>query len=189
MKALLIALAGVLTLTSTPALADRGDRYRGGGDGYRDYYRGGKFRGDVYRGRAFRGGYRGYAGRGYYGRPYYRPGFRGVYGRPFRNRVVVVPGYGYGGPAYGFGGPAFGYGGGYYDGFYGRPVGYYGRGFRGRRGFYRCRTSGRGTVLGAIAGGLIGNVASDRYDRGTGTLIGAGLGAVAGTAIERDGRC
>lgn len=182
MKTWLIAIASVVTLTATPALADRGDRgnsYRG--DHYRgDRYRGDHYRGDRYRGHAYRSGYGGYYGRDHY-RPVYRGGYgyRGYYGRPYRSRVVVVPAYGYG---YGSG----------YDGYYGgydRPVAYYDNGYRGGRGYYRCRTSGRGTVLGAIAGGLIGNAASSRYDRGAGTVIGAGIGAVAGTAIERDGRC
>jgi hypothetical protein len=195
MKAFIIALVSAVTFAATPALADRydgprGDRYERGGHGG-DYYRQDRGRGGDYRGdrRSYgRDYYRGGYGRYAYGGGYYRP--RG-YGRPYGTRVYVAPVYAYGGyyggPGY-YPGPAY-YGGGYY------PVRYYGGGPRyyggGRRYYdgYRCRTSGRGTVLGAIAGGLVGNVASSRYDRGVGTLLGAGVGAVAGTAIERDGRC
>ena len=76
--------------------------------------------------------------------------------------------------------------GGHYSGGYGR--GYYGRG-----GYYRggCRDSGTGgTIIGAIAGGLLGHeIGNGRYDRGNGTtgaIIGAGVGALAGRAIDRD---
>jgi hypothetical protein len=52
-----------------------------------------------------------------------------------------------------------------------------------------CRSTGTGAVLGAIAGGLIGNGIAGPYDRSLGTVVGAGLGAVTGTAIERSQRC
>ncbi|MGC4251225.1 MAG: glycine zipper 2TM domain-containing protein [Sphingobium sp.] len=65
--------------------------------------------------------------------------------------------------------------------------------YRGYRGGYRCRDSGTGgTIIGAIAGGLLGNEVgkgSGRYGRGdgtTGAIIGAGVGALAGRAIDRD---
>lgn len=84
---------------------------------------------------------------------------------------------------------------GYRDGYY-RDRGYY-RGdryaYRGYRGGYRCRDNGTGgTIIGAIAGGLLGNEVargSGRYGRGdgtTGAIIGAGVGALAGRAIDRD---
>jgi hypothetical protein len=64
---------------------------------------------------------------------------------------------------------------------------------RGYRGNYRCRDNGTGgTIIGAIAGGLLGNEVgkgSGRYGRGdgtTGAIIGAGVGALAGRAIDRD---
>lgn len=74
--------------------------------------------------------------------------------------------------------------------------GYYGdRGYyRGRdrsyRG-YRCRDNGTGgTVIGAIAGGLLGNEVAGRGDRTTGAILGAGVGALAGRAIDKgDRRC
>ena len=64
----------------------------------------------------------------------------------------------------------------------------------GCRGGYRCRDNGTGgTIIGAIAGGLLGNEVgkgSGRYGRRgdgtTGAIIGAGVGALAGRAIDRD---
>jgi hypothetical protein len=50
----------------------------------------------------------------------------------------------------------------------------------------RCDRGTGGTILGAIAGGLIGNAAAGRGDRGVGTVVGAGVGALAGRAIDRD---
>jgi hypothetical protein len=84
--------------------------------------------------------------------------------------------------------------------------GYYGRGYyRGDRGYYhdrgryydrgyyrgRCRDKGTGgTIIGAIAGGLLGHeIGNGRYDRGdgtTGAIVGAGVGALAGRAIDRN---
>lgn len=78
---------------------------------------------------------------------------------------------------------------------YQRDRGYY-RGDRGYRdrGYYRggrCRDKGTGgTIIGAIAGGLLGHeIGNGRYDRGdgtTGAILGAGVGALAGRAIDRD---
>lgn len=82
---------------------------------------------------------------------------------------------------------------GYGDDYY-RGDGYY-RGYRGYRGGYRCRSDGTGgTIIGAIAGGLLGNEigkgSRGRYGRRgdgtTGAIIGAGVGALAGRAIDRD---
>ena len=101
--------------------------------------------------------------------------------------------------------PGHGGGRGYYgDGYYGRPAGgYYGRGgwdrradYRrdyhdGRRSYYggrrhRCDRGTGGTIIGAIAGGLLGNGVAGRGDRTVGTVVGAGVGALAGRAIDRD---
>ena len=92
------------------------------------------------------------------------------------------------------------YGRGYDRGYYGRD--YYRGGGRyyadrgryyGGRGYYRgrCRDSGTGgTIIGAIAGGLlgneIGNGSRDRGDGTTGAILGAGVGALAGRAIDRN---
>lgn len=48
----------------------------------------------------------------------------------------------------------------------------------------RCDNTG-GTVIGAIAGGLLGNTVAGRGDRLLGTVLGAGAGALAGRAIDR----
>lgn len=88
----------------------------------------------------------------------------------------------------GYRGDGYYRGGGYY-----RGDSYY-RGYRGYRGGYRCRDNGTGgTIIGAIAGGLLGNEVgkgSGRYGRRgdgtTGAIIGAGVGALAGRAIDRD---
>lgn len=55
----------------------------------------------------------------------------------------------------------------------------------------RCRDRGTGgTIIGAIAGGLLGNAAVGQRGDGTaGALVGAGVGALAGRSIDRsDGR-
>ncbi|HWJ71172.1 MAG TPA: glycine zipper 2TM domain-containing protein [Sphingobium sp.] len=60
------------------------------------------------------------------------------------------------------------------------------------RGNYRCRNDGAaGTIIGAIAGGLVGHeVAGRRGDKTAGTIIGGAVGAVAGRAIDKgDSRC
>ncbi|HVJ01536.1 MAG TPA: glycine zipper 2TM domain-containing protein [Sphingomonas sp.] len=94
------------------------------------------------------------------------------------------------------------YGGGYYDG-YQRDYrdGYrrdYRDGYRSyrddrsyRHRYRRCSDGTTGTILGAIAGGLlggeIGRGSSWRGRSTTGTIIGAGVGALAGREIERGG--
>jgi hypothetical protein len=74
---------------------------------------------------------------------------------------------------------------------------YYGRGGYDRGGYdrggydryyghrHRCNGTG-GAIIGAVAGGLLGNAVAGYGDRTAGTLIGGGLGAVAGNAIGRD---
>ncbi|MDQ1158098.1 outer membrane lipoprotein SlyB [Sphingomonas sp. SORGH_AS 950] len=53
----------------------------------------------------------------------------------------------------------------------------------------KCRRSGTtGTIVGAVAGGLLGRTIDTDGDRTLGTLIGGGAGALAGRAIERSGR-
>lgn len=77
-------------------------------------------------------------------------------------------------------------GNGYYrgDGYYRGNRAYYGD----RRSSYRCRRGDgtTGTILGAIAGGLLGR-SVDRYgDRAPGTIIGAGAGALVGRSLDRN---
>lgn len=63
---------------------------------------------------------------------------------------------------------------------------YYQRDYRDDR---RCRDNGTGgTIIGAIAGGLLGRTIDTHGDRTVGTVLGAGAGALAGHAIDRSGR-
>ncbi|WP_277967868.1 glycine zipper 2TM domain-containing protein [Sphingomonas echinoides] len=87
------------------------------------------------------------------------------------------------------------YRGGYRDdrrGYYEDRHGYDDGGYNDRRYYNtsrnRCRSGDSGTIIGAIAGGLLGNVVAGRGDRTLGTVLGAGGGALAGRAIDRDGR-
>lgn len=59
--------------------------------------------------------------------------------------------------------------------------------FRGKDGRFYCRKSDGtvGAIVGAVGGGLLGNVVAGRGDKTIGTLIGAGAGGVAGRAVER----
>jgi hypothetical protein len=65
------------------------------------------------------------------------------------------------------------------------------RNYRGYDGYYRCRRDGTaGTIIGAIAGGLLGNEVAGRGSRTEGTIIGGAVGALAGRAIDKsDSRC
>lgn len=68
-----------------------------------------------------------------------------------------------------------------------RGYGYYGRDYD-----RRCRRDSdiEGTVIGAVAGGVLGNVVS--RDKTLGTVIGAGVGGVIGNRIDHgdgDRRC
>ncbi len=58
------------------------------------------------------------------------------------------------------------------------------------RGQARCYDEGKGgTVIGAIAGGLLGNQVAGRGDGLLGAVLGGGVGALAGRAIDKsDGR-
>lgn len=87
------------------------------------------------------------------------------------------------------------YGNAYQDGYnrdgYDRR-GYESRTYRGDRGYYRnrnrnqrCNSGTTGTIIGAIAGGLLGRSIDSRGDRATGTILGAGGGALAGRAIGK----
>jgi hypothetical protein len=58
---------------------------------------------------------------------------------------------------------------------------------RAYRGRTRCDRGSAGTILGAIAGGLLGNAAIGRHgNHAAGTLAGAGAGALIGNAADRD---
>lgn len=74
-----------------------------------------------------------------------------------------------------------------YDRDYGRDYRDYDRRGYDRRYNYnrRCSNGTTGTVVGAIAGGLLGRVIDSRGDRTLGTVLGGVGGAVAGNAIEK----
>lgn len=64
--------------------------------------------------------------------------------------------------------------------------------YRGYDGRYYCRRPDgtTGLIIGAVAGGLLGNALDNGRSSTLGTLLGAGGGALLGRAIERDGlRC
>ena len=80
------------------------------------------------------------------------------------------------------------------DGYSGYDRSYrgYDRNYRGYNRSYRarqkCNDGDGGTIVGAIAGGLLGNTVAGRGDRTIGTILGAGVGALAGRAIDRSDR-
>lgn len=64
--------------------------------------------------------------------------------------------------------------------------------YRGRNGQYYCRRSdgSTGLIVGAIAGGVLGNIIASGRSETLGTILGAGAGALAGREIDRnDVRC
>lgn len=74
----------------------------------------------------------------------------------------------------------------YRDGYYDR--GYRDRSFRNYRARQKCNDGDGGTIVGAIAGGLLGRGVAGRGDHVLGTVLGAGAGALAGRAIDRSDR-
>ena len=64
--------------------------------------------------------------------------------------------------------------------------------YRGNDGRYYCRRSDgtTGLVVGAIAGGILGDIIAPGGSKTLGTVIGAGSGALVGHAIDaNDARC
>jgi hypothetical protein len=51
----------------------------------------------------------------------------------------------------------------------------------------RCSNGSTGTIIGAIAGGLLGREVAGRGDRTVGAILGGAAGALAGRAIDRSG--
>ena len=100
-----------------------------------------------------------------------------------------------------YGGDRYAYGQAYQDGYnrdgYGRDGyrrdGYSdrrGRTYRDDRGYYRnrnqrCNSGTTGTIVGAIAGGLLGRSIDGGRDRAAGTIIGGAAGALAGRAVGK----
>jgi len=73
---------------------------------------------------------------------------------------------------------------GYNQPYYGRS----GRHYYNYRAREKCRDGDGGTIVGAIAGGLLGNSVAGRGDRTLGAVLGAAGGALAGRAIDRSDR-
>lgn len=48
------------------------------------------------------------------------------------------------------------------------------------------KSANKGTVIGAVGGGVLGNVVAGDGNRTAGTLIGAGVGAVAGHEVAKN---
>jgi hypothetical protein len=58
------------------------------------------------------------------------------------------------------------------------------------RGNARCDKGTGGTIIGAVAGGLLGNEVARRGNKTEGGIIGAAVGALAGRAIDKsDSNC
>lgn len=74
----------------------------------------------------------------------------------------------------------------------GRPIGENDYIYRDADGRYYCKRDDgtTGTIVGAIAGGVLGNIIAPGGSKTLGTILGAGGGALAGRAIDRnDIRC
>jgi hypothetical protein len=81
-----------------------------------------------------------------------------------------------------------GYQGGYRDGGYRDDRGY--RQYRGKDRRYNARSrrgcdNTGGTIIGALAGGLLGHTVAGRGDRTLGAVLGAAGGGLAGNAIDK----
>ena len=58
------------------------------------------------------------------------------------------------------------------------------------RGNARCDKGTGGTIIGAVAGGLLGNEVARRGNKTEGSIIGSAVGALAGRAIDKaDSNC
>ena len=189
-KMITTALLAAMALGVLPATANAQDYY-GNQDSYG--YQAGAYQGGGYQdGYAYQAGYdhedgdhdgyrRHHRDRDGYGDEYARQGYPG-------RQIYTQQGYydqRYAQQRY----AQRGYGGGYNGGSYyqQRPAAYgyngYNQDYR-----YRCRNNNAGTIIGAIAGGLIGNGVAGRGDRLLGTVIGGGAGALAGSAIDKGNR-
>jgi hypothetical protein len=68
-----------------------------------------------------------------------------------------------------------------------RQIGSKDRIYRDRDGRYYCKRSDgtKGAIVGALAGGVLGNIIAPGDSKTLGTILGAGGGALAGRAIDR----
>ncbi len=107
------------------------------------------------------------------------------YGNYYGNSYGYAPNHGYGyAPSYGGGYSQYGR---YYDtrGYYSGPT------WRGSGGRYYCyRSDGStGTIVGAGAGALIGSQIAGRGDGTLGAILGGAVGAIIGRSVDRQVRC
>ena len=60
--------------------------------------------------------------------------------------------------------------------------------YRGNDGLYYCKRNDgtTGLILGAVGGGILGNVIDGGHSRAAGTLIGGAVGALAGKSIDQN---
>lgn len=77
---------------------------------------------------------------------------------------------------------------GYDRGYYDNGRSYRGESYNSYRARQKCNDGDGGTIIGAIAGGLLGRGIAGRGDHVLGTVLGAGAGALAGRAIDRSDR-
>ena len=70
----------------------------------------------------------------------------------------------------------------------GRTYRGYDQNYRSYRARQKCKDGDGGTIVGAIAGGLLGNTVAGRGDKTLGTILGGLGGALAGRAIDRSDR-
>lgn len=89
-------------------------------------------------------------------------------------------------PVY-YGDPRYGYGSGY-----GQPVYRDANYWVGNNGRINCRRSdgSTGVIVGAVAGGTLGNILAQSGDKRVGSIIGGTLGAILGKELDKgNGRC
>lgn len=60
--------------------------------------------------------------------------------------------------------------------------------YRGNDGRYYCKRDDgtEGTIIGGLAGGVLGNIIAPGGSKTLGTILGAGAGALGGRAIDRN---